>query len=292
MDPLAFDPLALRRLAYLVVTGLAAGCLGLAVVVDALGDEEDRRVVRSARWLAVVLAVFAVLIRNAGLLAVARPLAALDPGPRPLPFGPGGASWDVPPELAALVIFGMIVPLARGDRAGRRVGSRLVRRGGRAITRLGACVAACLLGSGILDPATPGGAPSGPDTLWIGPLLLGSSASMGVNSLLLFQVWRAPGSPSAMARLEQLDRGLVVLQGLCLAGLAATLGGAAAATLGRWPGVLIPAFVVPVGWILPLTLRVLVGPRASSAAAILSLLGAIGLRLALVTTPGAPLVGG
>jgi hypothetical protein len=58
----------------------------------------------------------------------------------------------------------------------------------------------------------------------------------------------------------------------------------------RWPGLLIPFFVVPVGLVLPLLLRNRRDTRRAVDAALLVLLGGFVLRLAVVGIPASLLL--
>ena len=102
------------------------------------------------------------------------------------------------------------------------------------------------------------------------------------------QIGRLPDVPHrVVARFEWLDAWAIMMELALLAAFAVSLGPLAAPALGRWPGVLIPTFVVPVGLLLPLGLRQVPGRRAALASAAVVLVGGLALRIAIVGIPDA-----
>ena len=70
-----------------------------------------------------------------------------------------------------------------------------------------------------------------------------------------------------------------------IAATAASLGDWSREAFGRWPGLLVPAFVVPVGLILPLIVSRGSGRRGVATSAALALVGGFVLRAAIVGMP-------
>jgi len=70
--------------------------------------------------------------------------------------------------------------------------------------------------------------------------------------MILFIRWRLDDvTDPALERLEWADRWAMGLEAATMIAFALSLGRYAGPTLTRWPGLLIPAFVVPVGLVLP-----------------------------------------
>jgi formate-dependent nitrite reductase membrane component NrfD len=175
--------------------------------------------------------------------------------------------------------LGRFAPLARRLRTGW-VGR---------LFALGGAIAAFFLASYTGDLLTATNQPIWSDTTWIGPLFLASAASTGVATIVLAN--RRRRVPAAVVeRLEWLDAWAMILELVLIAAMAVSLGTLARVAFGRWPGLLIPAFVVPFGLLLPLLLRRVAKPWAGLAAALLVLGGGLALRAALVGTPAALLV--
>ena len=70
-----------------------------------------------------------------------------------------------------------------------------------------------------------------------------------------------------------------------LAIMAVSLGRLSLTAMGVWPGILIPAFVVPVGLLLPLLVKRWGGTRAAVMASAFVLVGGYALRAAVVGMP-------
>jgi formate-dependent nitrite reductase membrane component NrfD len=280
--------------AYFFLGGIAGGSYVMAALADLLGDDEDRRAVRPAYYLAFPL------VCACGILLIVdlnRPerfwhmLWQSETG-RPMlkwwsPMSIG--SWGVS-AFGAFSFASFVGVLAEDGRLGLRRFAPLAARLRTGLVgttfALGGAISAFFLSSytGVLLTAT--NQPIWSDTTWIGALFLASAASTGVATLVLL-ARRGPrgASPPAIARLEWLDGWAIALELLLLAGMALSLGGLAATAFGRWPGILVPAFVVPAGLVLPLGLKLSHRPAAGWAAAALVLLGGLALRVALVGTP-------
>ena len=109
--------------------------------------------------------------------------------------------------------------------------------------------------------------------------------------MVLLARWRLPDvTEEAVERLERVDGWAIVLELVMLTALALSLRGLSGLAFMRWPGFLIPLFVVPVGLVLPLILRHVRGARGAVDAALLVLLGGFVLRLAVVGIPASLLL--
>jgi formate-dependent nitrite reductase membrane component NrfD len=184
--------------------------------------------------------------------------------------------------LGALVEDGRV---RLGDSAKARLAA--LRRGwpGK-LFAIGGALSGFFLGSytGVLLAAT--NQPIWSDTNWIAPLFLASASSTGLAALILADRWRLPDvSGAALERLEWADGWAMALEGALLVVFAYSLGPYALPTLSRWPGVLIPAFVVPIGLVLPWVVRRVWGLRGAGASALLVLLGGFALRAAVIEMP-------
>jgi protein NrfD len=279
---------------YFFLGGIAGGSYVMAALADLFGDDEDRRAVSVAYYLAFPL------VCMCGILLI----LDLD---QPMRFwhmliqsntGRPMLKWWSPMSVGSwgLLAFGafsfasFVGVLAQDGRLGlgrfSPLASRLRTGWTGRIFALGGALSAFFLSSytGVLLTAT--NQPVWADTTWIGALFLASAASTGVAAMVLAVRWRSPGvSPRAIHRLEWLDGWSIVLELLLLGAMALSLGRLAVEAFGRWPGVLIPAFVVPLGLLAPLLLKRFPGRAASWPSAILVLLGGLVLRAALVGTP-------
>jgi protein NrfD len=295
MDPYVADPhWGGYIIAYFYLGGIAAGSYAMSSLATLFGDDDDRRAARVADYIAfpLVCACGLLLVVDLGRPERFWHMMVQSQTFRPMfkwwsPMSAG--SWG----LSAFGVFSFasfLAALAEDDRLGlgrwAPLAARL-RRGwaGRAFAA-GAAGSAFFLGAytGTLLSAT--NQPAWADTTWIAPLFLASAASTGLAALILLVRWRRPDvSHDAVGRLEWLDTWAMVLELAMLAALAASLGRLAGPAFGRWPGLLIPAFVVPVGLVLPLVVKRLAGPRAAWASATLVLVGGLALRAAVVGLP-------
>jgi hypothetical protein len=124
------------------------------------------------------------------------------------------------------------------------------------------------------------------DATWIAPLMLATSATTGVAALLLVNPTRSykllrPGSGRLQLALIWSNR----LETVLLAALAITMGTASREAFGSWPGLLAPAFVVPVGLVIPTLLKRFPNPWITSLVAIVILMSGLALRAALLGMP-------
>jgi formate-dependent nitrite reductase membrane component NrfD len=124
------------------------------------------------------------------------------------------------------------------------------------------------------------------DTTWLGSLFLASAASTGLAAMVLLIRWRlADVAGPALERLEWADRWAMGLEAAMLIAFALSLGQYAVPSLTRWPGLLIPAFVVPVGLVVPWIVQRVWGLKGAVASALLVLLGGFALRVAVIEMP-------
>lgn len=250
--------------------GIAAGAVGIEILVKFLGGEEDRRAVSRGRWIAFTLLLSGVLVSIAPEI-IERTRA--DDGQDTSTWSPFLRAIqrveirrDVA-VLGGLVVLGMI-PLPEFQRSGARFG-RFARAARASIDA--ATMAAAFVVASRSDGTT--------DSTWTGPLWIGNSASMALAALIMISLTRSSPTWRAIQRLESLDRGALLLQGISLAGLA--LGQGPIKAWGQWPYWMVPAFVVPVSWLLPSAIRRLAGGRGSLVASLLVLIGGIALRFVL-----------
>lgn len=285
--------------AYFFLGGIAGGSYVTAALADLFGDADDREAAGPAYYLAFPL------IGVCGLLLVIdldRPerfwhmiLQSNTGRPMLKAWSPISAgSWAVS-AFGAFSFASFLGILAHDGRLGLGRFAPLARRlrtgwTGRLFALGGAIAAFFLSGyTGVL--LTASNQPVWSDTTWIGPLFLASAASTGVATIVLAnRARRRPVAEAALQRLEWLDGWAIGLELVLLAILAVSLGVLARPAFGRWPGLLVPAFVVPVGLLAPIALRRLAGHRAASIAAVLILLGGLVLRAAIVGIPPALLV--
>jgi formate-dependent nitrite reductase membrane component NrfD len=151
---------------------------------------------------------------------------------------------------------------------------------------LGGSIAAFFLGSytGVLLGAS--NQPIWSNTTWTGALFLASSASTGIATMVVLDHGLRLGvREGVIANLERLDSWAIVLELIMLAIMTASLGNLAWDAFTPWPGILMPAFVLPVGLVFPLILKRLPGTRAAVMASIFVLLGGYALRAAVVGMP-------
>ncbi len=279
---------------YFFLGGIAAGAYVTASLADLFGTSDDRRGVRVAYYIAFPL------VGLCGLLLIA------DLG-RPERFwhmvlqsntGWPMFKWWSPMSVGSsgLSAFGMfsfasfLGVLAEDGRFGLERFSPLAARlrigwTGR-LFALGGALSAFFLGSytGVLLAAT--NQPIWSNTTWTGALFLASAFSTGVATIILID--RGLGldvSEDAIEHLETLDTWAMALELALIAAFALSLNRLAFLAMGHWPGVLVPAFVVPVGILAPLGLQRLHVARGAELACVLALVGGFALRAAVVGMP-------
>jgi formate-dependent nitrite reductase membrane component NrfD len=279
---------------YFYLGGIAAGAYVMAALADLFGSSEDRRGVRMGYYIAFPLVnVCGVLLT----IDLTRPERFWHMLIQSQTFRPM-FKWFSPMSAGAwgLALFGFfsfasfLVVLAEDGQLGLNRFSPLAARlrtgwTGR-LFALGGALSAFFLGAytGVLLGAS--NQPIWADTTWIGALFLGSAASTGIAAMIALNHWTTRDLPHEVTRrLERLDAWAVVLELILLLILAVSLGSLAWPGFGRWPGLLVPSVVVPIGLLAPLAIRQLLGHRAALAAAMLVLIGGFALRFAFVGMP-------
>jgi formate-dependent nitrite reductase membrane component NrfD len=279
---------------YFFLGGIAAGAYVMAALADLFGDAEDRRGVRGAYYIAFPL------VNVCGLLLVVdlnRPerfwhMLIQSQTWRPMfkwwsPISAGSWALSAFGAFSFASFIGVLVADGWFGRVRHAELADRLRTGwtGR-LFALGGAVSAFFLGSytGVLLGAS--NQPIWADTTWIGALFLASAASTGVAAMILLirYRFRDVGEP-VVHRLEWLDNWAIGLEVALLGVLTWSLGSLAGDAFGRWPGVLVPAFVLPVGLLLPLALKWWDRTRWATLAAVLVLAGGFALRLAMVGIP-------
>ena len=276
---------------YFFLGGIAAGAYVMAALADLFGDEDDRPGVRVAYYIAFPLVSVCGLLLTIDLGRPERFWHMLIQSQmyRPMlkwwsPMSAG--SWGLS-AFGAFSFASFVGVLAEDRWFGLGRWSPLARRlrcspVGR-VFELGGTLSAFFLGAytGTLLSAT--NQPVWSDSTWLSALFLASSASTGVAAMLLLVRWRLrETSPEIIDRLEWVDAWAMILELAVLAAFAVSLGELARPALLHWPGVLIPAFVVPAGIVLPLIVRSLPGPRWGIMSVISILIAGLVLRNAIV----------
>jgi formate-dependent nitrite reductase membrane component NrfD len=273
---------------YLYLSGIAAGAYLTSSLLAAFGDENDHPVRRIAAVIAFPLVcVCALLVAGERSQGARQRQASLSTGSdRPI------LQFDVSRSIgsmglavfATLTFASFVAALLRQTSARRR---RLPRSAGwirLAISIVGTASSIFVATyTGVLQ--TPNGQPVWPDTTWIGPLFLATSASTGLAAVLGVARSRRVDLPhAACEHLERACRWCVALTLVIIVALTVALGEWTRPALGRWPGLMIPLVVVPAGLIFPLLLQ-RAGGRGSVWSAHLVLLGGFILRATLLAIP-------
>ena len=302
-DPFVADPEWGQYIIwYFFLGGIAAGSYAVAALVGLFGDEDDRRAVRVADYLAFPL------VNLCGLLLVVdlgRPerfwhMLIQSETFRPMikwwsPMSAGSLGLSA---FGAFSFVSFLAVLAEDRRFGLGRWHDLAmgfRRGtiGK-LFNVGGALSGSFLGAytGTLLMAT--NQPVWAQTTWLSPLFLASAASTGVAAMILLIRWRLRETPhEVLERLERVDAMAMVLELAMLAAFAVSLGEYAWPAFLRWPGVLVPAVVLPMGLILPLVAGRLRsrGRRAGWALPMMVLVAGYALRFAVVGMPGPLLLG-
>jgi protein NrfD len=301
INPYVADPdWGILIVLYFFFGGIAAGSYAMAELANLFGDADDRHGVRVAYYIAFPLVCLCGLLLIADL---GRPerfwhmiLQSNTGWPMFKWWSPMSAgSWG----LSAFGLFSFLSfadIMAEDGRFGlhrfRSLTARMrTGRTGRLIN-LGGALSAFFLGSytGTLLSAT--NQPIWSNTTWTGGLFLASAVSTGVAAIVLVdRRLRLDVAENAIHRLEQLDSWAIVLELSLLAIFLLSLGRLAVPALGHWPGVLVPAFVVPVGLLAPLFLKRKGGARFAELVSLLVLAGGFVLRAAIVGAPVPLLLG-
>ncbi|MGE3818707.1 MAG: NrfD/PsrC family molybdoenzyme membrane anchor subunit [Isosphaeraceae bacterium] len=296
MDPYVGDPHWGGYIVwYFFLGGIAAGAYAVAAMATLFGGEEDRRATRPAHYVAFPLVAVCGLLLTVDLNRPERFWHMLIQSEtwRPMlkwwsPMSVGSWALTAFGGFSALSFLAVLIEDGWMDVPNWRDRVVALRRGwpGKLVALLGAGTA-FFLGSytGVLLSAT--NQPTWADTTWLGALFLASAASTGVATLVVLARWRCPDVGDApLERLETVDGWAILLELVMLLAFAFSIRGTSGLAFIRWPGMLIPLFVVPVGLILPLALRQAMGSRGAVDSALLVLLGGFVLRFAVVGMPG------
>lgn len=279
---------------YFFLGGIAAGAYAVAAMAGLFGDESDRRATRPAHYIAFPLIAICGLLLTVDLNRPERfwhMLIQSETG-RPMlkwwsPMSVGSWALSAFGGFSALSFFGVLIEDGWISLSGWREPVVRLRRGwpGKLFAIAGASTA-FFVGSytGVLLSAT--NQPAWADTTWLGALFLASAASTGLAAIVTLARWRCPDvGESQVERLETADGWAILLELILLLAFAFSIRGSSGLAFLRWPGMLIPLFVVPVGLVLPLALRQARGVSGSVDSALLVLLGGFVLRLAVVGMP-------
>jgi formate-dependent nitrite reductase membrane component NrfD len=295
MDPYVANPhWGKYIIAYFFLGGIAAGSYALSAMAAIFGDETDRRATRVADYLAFPLVCVCglLLIVDLGrperfwhMMIASNTFRPMFKWWSPMSIGSWGLSvfggFSFLSFLGVLIEDGWIGNPRLAERITRWRRSTLGK-----LFALGGAASAFFLGAytGVLLSAT--NQPIWSNTTWLGALFLASAASTGIAAMsLAIRWWFRDVDHEALERLEWTDGWAMALEAVLLIAFAASLGDLARLAFTRWPGVLILAFVVPVGLILPAILRKVAGPRGSVVAALLILAAGLVLRAAVVESP-------
>ncbi len=281
---------------YFFLGGIAAGSYALAALVGLFGDESDRRAVRAADYLAFPLVNVCGLLL---ILDLGRPerfwhMLIQSETYRPMfkwwsPMSVGSWGLAVFGAFGFLSFLGVLVEDGWIGRSWRDLSARVL-RWRRSWT--GKLFAAGGAGSGFFVASYTGvllsasNQPVWGDTSWIGALFLASAASTGQAAMVLALRWHCSDvDRHVLERLEWVDGWAMAMEAVLLVVFVLSLGGLVRPAFAHWPGLLIPAFVVPFGLILPTLLKSVWGPRGSVPAALLILVSGFVLRAAVVGIP-------
>jgi protein NrfD len=279
---------------YFFLGGIAAGAYATAALAELFGTADDRRCVRVAYYIAFPL------VNVCGLLLIA------DLG-RPGRFwhmllksntGWPMFKWWSPMSVGSwgLSAFGLfsfasfLGILADDGRFGLRRFSDLAARLRNGLTgrlfALGGALSAFFLASytGVLLGAT--NQPIWSNTTWTGALFLTSAFSTGVATIVLINRGLSLDvTEDSLEHLDWLDTWAMALELVLIAVFFLSLDKLAVAALRQFPGVLVLAFVVPVGILAPLFLQRLHRTKAAELACVLALAGGFAMRAAVVGMP-------
>ncbi len=285
---------------YFFLGGIAAGSYALACLVRLFGAEEERRAVRVADYLATpIIAICGLML----VVDLGRPERFWHMMIQSNTFWPmfkwyspmSAGSWGLSAfgafsgiSFAAALAEDNWFGLGRFAWLAEKLTRGLVGR----LMAAGGALSAFFLGSYTGTLLSASNQPVWAQSTWLSPLFLASSASTGAAAMVLLVRWRLRETPrSVVERIERFDLFAIVLELAMMAAFALSLGDLAGPSLLRWPGVLIPGFVLPVGLALPLVLHRLHARWSAWAAPALVLVAGYALRYAVVLMPGPLLVG-
>jgi formate-dependent nitrite reductase membrane component NrfD len=254
--------------------GIAAGSFALSALATLLGSDEDGRATRLADYIAFPLVVIGGVLSSLDSPLRGRPQATLPVSTRFLAMG----AFSLQSLIVVLVEDGW-VPIP-----GWPTGAGRLRRSGpgKFFAAAGGCVALWFgAQTGVMR------LPAWLSANWLGAVFLASAASTGGSAVVLLDCWRKPDATNrATERVARAIDCAIVLELALLTALALSLRGLAGLALQRWPGMLLPLFVVPIGLVLPLVLRHWRGARGAVDSALLVLLGGFVLPATVAGIPG------
>ena len=280
--------------AYFYLGGIAAGAFAASSLIRLFGVDDDRRLARIGDLMATPLVALcgAFLVVDLGRPERFWHMLIQSETFRPMfkwwsPMSSG--SWG----LSAFGAFaGLAFASAVADRGwlgpGRSRGILGVFERGPVgkVVAAGGLLSALYLGSYTGSLLTATNQPGWARSTWLSPLFLASSMSTGAAALGLAGMFTR-ADEHAIRRVDTLDGLSALLELAMLAAFASSFDRREwVGIFSTMPGALIPAFVVPVGLVVPLILRRSHGRRAQVAAGLLILAGGLALRYAVVALPG------
>lgn len=284
-------------IAYFFLGGIAAGSYAMASLAALFGTEQDRRSTRAAYYLAFPLVCLCgvLLIVDLGrperffhMLIKSNTWAPMLKWWSPMSAGSWGLS-----AFGGFAFASFLGVLAEDHRLGLGRFSALAKRLGQGrfgtAFQIGGSLAGFFLGAYTGALLSASNQPVWADSTWIAALFLASSVSTGIAATILLSPWLGvgdPPSPDSLHRLDRLDRFAILLEIAMLALFALSLAQFWRDVFLRWPGALVPTFVLPIGLLTPLILHRVGGRRSMLVAPGLVLLGGLALRFAIVLMPG------
>lgn len=262
---------------YAFLSGVAAGSSLLASLTALFGSEADRRATRRGFLLAfplliICLVLLAIQSARNRTASVWFSLGFLDV-----------KSWETLCAVSVASLLGRFVE-EESFRPSRPLSAlKILNRRGFGFLLAAVGMVAAL---GLAVSLGPASKPDWASLGWLGAVQLTSATCMGFATASL----TAPRASAheeidTDARLATGSAMAIVLELVSLTGLSLSMRGLSGFALQRWPGSLIPLFVVPFGLVLPLVLRQVRGPRGAIDAAWLVLLGGFILHAALAGIP-------
>lgn len=229
---------------YFFLGGIAAGSYIMAVLLEWLGTEADRRTARVAHWVAFPLVAVCLVFL---VVDLGRPerfwhmlfksevvKQALADG---FPFSAAG--WRRVPDFlmlkpyspmslgsAVLSVFSFaafasfLVAVRPGWRVSRWLDRPAVRHPVRAVGLLSAFYVGSYTGA-LLSASNQ---PVWSDTTWLSPLFLASSVSTGLAAMALLARWKVAGSEPTVDKLESADRWAIGMEFVVLVMFLVSLG--------------------------------------------------------------------
>jgi hypothetical protein len=255
--------------------GIAAGAYSAAVFAHVFGSALDRRTTRVAFLMAFPLVMICL-----GLWAFEE---IRHPRPNKRWSDPGLSDLKALGVLSFASFLGAVAEelRIRPEWLGRVLGGFNRSFLGKAVAVAGV-VAALAIGSTVVATTKASWA----SARWLGAVSLASSFATGLAAMILLAHWRWPDDREAVtARPFAWMGGAIVIELIVWLALSLTLVGLSGLAFQRWPGRLIPFFVVPFGLVVPLILRQSRGARGTVDAAWLVLLGGFVLRAAVAGIP-------